>query len=181
MSIQAKQDSYIVITTELNRAGSKVGVVIAGECTTIDDDGSFLIAPSTYEKKKETSGMVIHSDALDVLNQLPLTEKLLEQSKGQKALWLLQPKGPATSVEKKFEEFLKALAAHRGCDVDSLKKQGFICRPKGKNSPKISFPNKDMASLFQQMLNDNLSASQLFENHSVNDNKHTENSTRLSM
>lgn len=162
-----KEDTYTLVTRELEKAYGRqrsYTSVISGEYEVIKPT-QYLSSPEALEPENSTSqpkdsGMTFH---VDVQDSMPLTEQLLAQSKGQNSLWQLRPKAPASQVEKKFNEFLKVLADRQGCTPESLKKQGFNCQTMGEKGVSIDFPNKDIAKLFQQMLNENLSAAQVLK------------------
>ena len=183
MAITPRKDTYVYTKEKLDDAqayqSNQTPIrVMEGVFEEVGGDSGKALPPIRTPRAKAppvASGMMFHDDAMNTLDdamntlddaikpadKLPLTAALLMQSKGQQNSWQLKPKGPASQVEKKFNAFLKALAAQKGCSVESLKQQGFQCESKGEKGTQVNFPNKDMAKLFSQMLNENTSAHQL--------------------
>lgn len=172
------EQSYANATIDLNSAYSTRNIepLVIDAVSNVIGENLFL-AP----KPTPPSGLAIHDEALQTLaklNTLPLTTQLLERSQGIGSMWALQPKGPSLVIEKKFEAFIKALAAQRGCSVADLKKLGFQCKSNGELGLSIEFPEQDQANLFKQMINEDLVPSQLLDNDSDKKSQEEEESLR---
>lgn len=166
MAIQDRRDTYIEVKISLDEAYANFSKqkpvrVILGEYETVGGQEGIEL-PGLVLPNNISSGIAIHNDALDILNENPLTAEFLAHSKGQKSSWQLTFKAPSSDLKKKFDAFLIALAQDLGCTVESLEKQGYSYAQGENKLAKLNFPSKDMASLFMQMLKENIPAHQLF-------------------
>ena len=121
MAIQDRRDTYVEVKISLDEAyvnfsKRKPIRIIAGEYESVDgQDGNEL--PTNVLPNKMFSGIAIHDDALDILNENLLAAELWGSTKSLASTWQLTFKAPSSELKKKFDEFLRALAKDLGCTV----------------------------------------------------------------